>query len=384
MDITTITLLLSILSLILSFGFVGIIPSTVCFCLSIYLFSKEKSLNSIRSLAISFAGIILPMIMYVNSYGVTHPYEKKEELAFVPQILYDNYENLGFDMSYLLKDNNDSALTSSGNPDITIYSPVYENADQQTSQGSSNATSPDDAIYYVKDGQVEELATYDNEIFENIENEETIEDATSTSTNFAASDDNMPSYGGLPVGTIVLAQYFREDDHNCNPVLVLRNKTGNTCRYECKFIARDENGNELSTFEKTVEVVKDGDCFVFEGRFDKRLLQGVLPAMYEFSITKRTPYEVDASKEVSVYTRVTGNSAVVTADNHSSKKVKVDAYVLFFDKNELVDCIWLIPQNTDDVCIVPGTTANIQGDAYYHFDRIETYYTAYEASDGEG
>ncbi|WP_026651923.1 hypothetical protein [Butyrivibrio proteoclasticus] len=291
----------------------------------------------------------------------------------IPQIIYDNYERLGFDMSFMVKKDSGGALASGTMGGASGYG-MYESADQ----AGSVATNPDDAIYYVTDGVASSLVSYEGDIFENIENEDTVE-ATSTSTYIGASDDDMPSYGGLPVGTMILAQYFREDDHNCNPVLVLRNKTGNLCRYECKFIARDENGEELAISQNTVEVVKDGDCFVFEGRFDKNELGGKLPAMYEFSITKRKPYEEDASDQVAVYTRVSGNSAIVTADNTGDTKVKVDTYVLFFDKDELVDCIWLIPQNTGDVCVAPFTTANIQGDAYYHFDRVETYYTAYRA-----
>ena len=199
----------------------------------------------------------------------------------------------------------------------------------------------------------------------------------------APSDDNMPSYGGLPVGTMLIAQYFREDDHNCNPVLVLQNKTGDLVRYECRFIARDKEGEELATSEKTVEVVRDGALFVFEGRFDKRDLGGSIPDSYEFSITKREPYEDDMANLVSVYTATEGSSALLTAENKSDKKVKVDAYVLFFDGSELVDCMWMIPQNTDEVCLDPGSAATIKGDAYYRFDRVETFYTAYEAI-GEG
>ena len=118
---------------------------------------------------------------------------------------------------------------------------------------------------------------------------------------------------------------------------------------------------------------------MFEGRFDKDELGGVLPAMYEFLISKREPYEENLYDEVTVLGEIVENSAFVTAMNTSKKKAKVDAYVLFFDGDELVDCIWMIPQNSGEVCIEPGSSAAIKGDAYYKFDRIETYYTAYEA-----
>ena len=87
--------------------------------------------------------------------------------------------------------------------------------------------------------------------------------------------------------------------------------------------------------------------------------------------------------QVLVYTKVDGNSVILAADNTSDIKVKVDAYILFFDGDELVDCIWLIPHNIDEVCINPGSLATIKGDAYYKFDRIETYYTAYEAIEAD-
>ena len=43
----------------------------------------------------------------------------------------------------------------------------------------------------------------------------------------------------------------------------------------------------------------------------------------------------------------------------------------------------MIPRNGEDVCVNPGSSAAIRADAYYKFDRIETYYTAYEAVGGE-
>jgi hypothetical protein len=220
------------------------------------------------------------------------------------------------------------------------------------------------------------------DIFESLDSINKDDAGNGEVVNVAASDDDMPSYGGLPVGTMLVAQYFREDDHNCNPVLVLRNETGDVCRYECIFTARDRDGNDLATSEKTVEVVRDKGSFVFEGRFDKRQLGNAVPDSYEFLVSKRTPYEKDMSAEVEVYTGISDSYAVLTANNKSSSRVKVDAYVLFFDGSELVDCMWMIPQNTGEVCIEAGSSASIQGNSYYRFDRVETYYTAYEAVGG--
>ena len=168
----------------------------------------------------------------------------------------------------------------------------------------------------------------EDSIFESIDSNQ---NSAGSTDNIGKSDDDMPSYGGLPIGTLIIGQYFREDDHNCNPVLVLKNQTGDTYRYECVFIARDEEGEELAESEKTVEVVKNGASFVFEGRFDKGELSGKLPAMYEFSVSKRSPYETDVSDDVVVTSEVEDNGVVVTAYNAGEKKAKVDAYVLFFD-----------------------------------------------------
>ena len=227
--------------------------------------------------------------------------------------------------------------------------------------------------------QETEAEETESSIFESLDSIPEDEKNKGGVVSIAASDDNMPSYGGLPVGTILLGQYFREDDHNCNPVLVLQNRTGDLARYECRFIARDKDGEELADSNKTVEVVRNEAIFVFEGRFDKRDLGGKIPETYEFSITKRTPYEEDVADSISVYTAIEGSSAVLTAENKSGVRAKVDAYVLFFDGRELVDCMWMIPQNTGEVCIDPGSSAVIRGDAYYRFDRVETYYTAYKA-----
>lgn len=376
MQMLVVAIVLSICGLLSSFILIGIFPSIISFCLSIYCLSKEKTINTVRALLMSLVGILVPIIMYLNTFGLHLPYDKGEGYGTFKQILYDNYSNFGFDMSFMVKD--------------------YKTIDEQV---AATATTSDDGIYYVSDGVVQEEAGYneivtteadssesslDNSkypesIFESFEDIEKEYETTAKSTEIGASDDDMPSYGGLPVGTLIVAQYFREDDHNCNPVLVLQNKTGNLCRYECMFTARDKDGNEIATSERTSEVVPDGAKFVIEGRFDKSELGGTLPSMYEFTISKRTPYEKDVTEDVCVYTKIDGNSVILAAENPTSLKVKVDAYVLFFDGDELVDCIWLIPSNKDEVCITPGSVATIKGDAYYRFDRIETYYTAYEA-----
>ena len=376
MQMLVVAIVLSICGLLSSFILIGIFPSIISFALSIYCLSKEKTINTVRALLMSLVGILVPIIMYLNTFGLHLPYDKGEGYGTFKQILYDNYSNFGFDMSFMVKD--------------------YKTIDEQV---AATAATSNDGIYYVSDGVVQdepgynEIVTteadssessldnskYPESIFESFEDIEKEYETTAKSTEIGASDDDMPSYGGLPVGTLSVAQYFREDDHNCNPVLILQNKTGDLCRYECIFTARDKDGNEIATSERTSEVVPDGAKFVMEGRFDKSELGGTLPSMYEFTISKRSPYEKDVTEDVYVYTKIDGNSVILAAENPTSLKVKVDAYVLFFDGDELVDCIWLIPSNKDEVCITPGSIGTIKGDAYYRFDRIETYYTAYEA-----
>ena len=370
MHITTIALIISIIGLISSFFLVGIIPSLVSFIMGIKLIIEEKSIDIVRILGISFAGIILPVIMYLNTFGFHLPDYDEEGGDFYQKIMVNNYSNLGIRFGF--KDEKpvevaqnepytDQEQTDS--EEMTYYS------NTPTTHTGSQRDEKDE------DGSEEKLPA----IFESLDSISSSEKNKGGIISIAPSDDDMPSYGGLPLWTLLIAQYFREDDHNANPVLVLQNKNGNLCRYECIFTARDKDGNEMAISEKTVEVVRDGGFFVFEGRFDKKDLSGGIPDAFEFSISKRDPYEKDMSTEIEVYTEVEGSSAILTAENKSDKKVKVDAYVLFFDGDELVDCMWMIPQNTDEVCLEPGSSASIQGDAYYRFDHVETYYTAYEA-----
>ena len=408
MHIIAIALILSILAGIASFFFVGIIPSIIAIILNIICIRKEKSINTVRSLAISVVGVLLPVIMYFNSYGLSLPYEKAQHLPMLTQILYDNYTRLGFDMSHLVKGSNeiDEELFAQVNDSKGMYY-VSEGvgfdeegvhvADGSESTGSEENVQtekqrfdingnplPDSAYRNGKETSIDDgvpgmdIKLDESSIFEAIDsNKDTGKMA------IGKSDDDMPSYGGLPIGTLIIGQYFREDDHNCNPILVLQNKTGGDCRFECVFTARDDDGNELATSNKTVEVVKNDALFVFEGRFDKAKLEGKLPSMYEFLVSKREPYEKGMYDEVAVSSKVQDYSVMVTANNPSDKKVKVDAYVLFFDGDELVDCIWMIPRNEDEVTIDPKSAAAIKADAYYKFDHIETYYTAYEAVGGE-
>ncbi len=370
MHITTIALIISIIGLISSFFLVGIIPSLVSFIMGIRLLIEEKSIDVVRVLAISFAGIILPVIMYLNTFGLHLPGSDESGRNFYQRIMIDNYSNLGVRFGFT----DDNAKDFAGEEQDAL--PDQPDSDEITYYSNTPVTHTGTET---TEKQEDEAAEKLPAIFESLDSISASEKNKGGIISIAPSDDNMPSYGGLPVGTLIIAQYFREDDHNANPVLVLQNKTGDMCRYECIFTARDKDGNEMATSEKTVEVVRDGSVFVFEGRFDKNDLGGGIPDAFEFSISKREPYEKDMSTEISVYTEIEENSAILTAENRSDKKVKVDAYVLFFDGNELVDCMWMIPQNTDEVCLEPGSAASIQGDAYYRFDHVETYYTAYEA-----
>lgn len=387
MHITTIALIISILGLISSFFVVGIIPSIMAFILNILCIREEKSIRTVRSLAISFVGIILPIIMYLNSYGFSLPFEKKQGLNTIAQIMYDNYDRLGLNVSFMVPDNSsgDSMEFAQETSDDMYYVSdgvvVDEDGMHLDTQALNGDSETEKADSNSADTSKISLEIDPDSIFESIDSlDETVKAESGYGVDKeGASDDDMPSYGGLPLGVRIMGQYFREDYHNCNPILVLKNETGKDCRFECLFTARDGDGNELATSNKTVEVVSDGGIFVLEGRFDKSLLQGTLPSMYEFLVSKRDPYEENMHDNVSVFGEIVDNSAVVTAQNTSKKRVKVDAYVLFFDGEELVDCIWMIPKNGGEVTIDPGSSAYIRGDAYYKFDRIETYYTAYEA-----
>jgi len=386
-------IILALIGLLSSFAVIGIMPSLAGFVLSMKWFIEKKSVNSARSLAISFVGVLLPLIMYFNSFGLSLPYKKQAELSFLSQIIYDNYTNLGFDMEWMIR--KDKTEHFDGNYEAEdIIEQVNANDNNETMKNKNK----DDQIFYVngiaqqaepaqkkEDVDKNEKSSLDDkyalDIFEKIEDEVDTHGHKPVSKNVGASDDDMECYGGLPVGTLLIAQYFREDNHNCNPILVLQNKSGKLCRYECKFIARDDDGNELALSEKTVEVVQNDAKFVFEGRFDKKGLKGKLPSMYEFSVTRRDPYEKDRLDDIAVYSKTEGNSVFLAAENVCDKKIKVDAFVLFFDGNELVDCIWLIPGSDSNVYVEPGSVGTVTGDAYYRFDRIETYYTAYEAVD---
>ena len=384
MQLTTIALVISIIGLVMSFFLVGILPSVLSLIMGIILFirEEEKSIGTVRVIAISSVGLILPIVMYFNTFGLSLPQKDPSGVSTLQKILSTNYSNLGIDI-FDPKEMANEDFTEQNIAVTSAEADIDKTADKTEKEQFSDDDSKNRDKDLLPDSEnnisASDVLTMKESIFESLDSIDPKEKNKGGIVSIAASDDDMPSYGGLPVGTMLIAQYFRQDDHNCNPVLVLQNKTGDLCRYECRFIARDPEGEEIAVSDKTVEVVRDGAVFVFEGRFDKRDLGGRVPDAYEFSITKRSPYEVDMANQISIYTSIEGTRALLTAQNRSDKKVKVDAYVLFFDENELVDCMWMIPQNTDEVCLEPGSSATIAGDAYYRFNRVETFSTAYEA-----
>ena len=88
MHIIVVTVVLSIVGLIMSLAFVGIVPSFVALILSIYCLVQKKSIARARALALSVVGVILPIIMYINSYGISAPHLRADGLSFVAGIIY--------------------------------------------------------------------------------------------------------------------------------------------------------------------------------------------------------------------------------------------------------------------------------------------------------
>ncbi len=82
MHLTTIALVISILGLASSFVLVGIIPSLISLTLGIRLLIEERTIEVVRIVAISFVGVILPIIMYLNTYGISFPRKMKTHRAF--------------------------------------------------------------------------------------------------------------------------------------------------------------------------------------------------------------------------------------------------------------------------------------------------------------
>ena len=207
MHITTIALIISIIGLISSFFLVGIIPSLVSFIMGIRLLVEEKSIDIVRIIAISFAGIILPVIMYINTFGFHLPRSDDSGRNFFQRIMIDNYSNLGVRFGFadsepkeLVSEEQVDDMSKPGSDEITYYS------NMPAASGSTEASEKHE------DGAEKELPS----IFESLDSISASEKNKGGIISIAPSDDDMPSYGGLPVGTLIIAQYFREDDHNAN------------------------------------------------------------------------------------------------------------------------------------------------------------------------
>ena len=98
MHMTTIALILAILGLVASLFLLGGAICMVTLGYGIYLFVKDKSIEALRIIAISAAGVILPIIMYLNTYGFHLPYDDGSGRSAYKTILATNYENLGIDL----------------------------------------------------------------------------------------------------------------------------------------------------------------------------------------------------------------------------------------------------------------------------------------------
>ena len=213
MHITTIALITSIIGLISSFFLVGIIPSLVSFIMGIRLIIEEKSIDIARILAISTAGILLPVVMYLNTFGLHLPTRDDSGRNFYQQIMINNYSNLAKGLG-IIKEEDTALVEESISDNAGEEMTYYTNTPKTHSEEAANSAGA--------------LASSEKlpEIFESLDSIAPAERNKGGIISIAPSDDDMPSYGGLPVGTLIVAQYFREDDHNANPILVLQNKSG--------------------------------------------------------------------------------------------------------------------------------------------------------------
>ena len=228
MHIITIALIISFLGMLASFGFVGIIPSILAFVLNIFCLTKEKSINTVRSLAISIVGIILPIIMFYNSYGFDMPYDKGTGLSIIPQILYDNYLPFGVNLGplfglkenesenyILLSDNSENLPDFDEDENVSIISDAetaLDNTPEEKLDDSKKIDEKPQSDLFSDIGSMFNLT--DENVEESIDSLDESEKDVYGADKVGASDDSMPSYGGLPIGVSVVGQYFREDDHN--------------------------------------------------------------------------------------------------------------------------------------------------------------------------
>lgn len=155
-------------------------------------------------------------------------------------------------------------------------------------------------------------------------------------------------------------------------LLVLKNNSPETANAHGDVVAYDAEGNILATSSAGVDALGSGKEQVMSFYFSD--LAGVDHFGYNVDYKVETDYE-DVGDDIEIQETINGKSVVITCTNNGDEVAEfVEAYVLFFKGEQLVEYNWTYLYDVDFE-LRPGKTVSDNVYCFEDFDSIKCYYS---------
>ena len=166
---------------------------------------------------------------------------------------------------------------------------------------------------------------------------------------------------------------FKDSIGGCKYFLIVTNNSDKAISFKADGTAVNKKGENADTSAMTIDVIGSHETSI--GSFYFGDAKDVEKVKYDYSCKEETTYKpvisnlsVEQNKNDKNVTLVVTNKADIPAQF-------VQAYAIFFDKNnKIINCQSKFITDADSE-IKPGATASAQIDCYEKFDHVEIYYT---------
>lgn len=173
---------------------------------------------------------------------------------------------------------------------------------------------------------------------------------------------------------VEIKEYLYKDSiGSCKYYLIVTNNSDDAIKFKADGTAVNKKGEKVDTATMTIDVIGSHETSV--GSFFFGDAKDIEKVKYDYSCEEETTYK-PVINNLSVETNKNDKNVTLVVTNKSDIPAQfVQAYALFFDKNnKLVSCQSKFITDGDSE-IKPGATISAQLDSYEKYDHVEIYYT---------
>jgi len=343
-------LIFSLVGIFLSLLLIGIIPAFIGFLLGMSSWSNEHSVTSFFAALLGILGVIMSVIVYLNTYGYANPVSVFNGTA-TPLETPMFFSSTG--------EETEGDTTTTAESDEAIQGAISDTADaigNVTDSASALASDVSNELSGNGDGTGDGTG----------EGESDSEGASNITAPLSNSHPSSLTYGG---NTSYSDAYAHCYDY------MFTNVSGKNIDVNGTFYAIGANGETLSATSVTLSSVPADSNFVIEGVFNKNI-GDVDHVVYDISTNESNANDF-ATDMVDVYVSELDNGIRVEAVNKSDKELRVNVHIQFYNGTTFLQNTWVVPSDTFNYTLSPNSTAT--KDAICRagsFSSYEMFYTA--------